>query len=111
MTICNGWHCPHTALTEAPSRASSASCARSAGGGGAAGTGGAANAAAAGLRAIDLPAPETLDAAFHAPFKGDVDVIQGITEITPQWTKVEGITYMWDMRIATSSASSGREAR
>ena len=23
--------------------------------------------------------------------------------ITPEWTKVEGITYMWDMRIATSS--------
>ena len=34
---------------------------------------------------------------------GPVDIIQGITEITPQWTKVEGITYMWDMRIATSS--------
>ena len=35
--------------------------------------------------------------------RGPVDIIQGITEITPQWTKVEGITYMWDMRIATSS--------
>jgi predicted esterase len=35
--------------------------------------------------------------------KGPVDVIQGITEITPQWTKVEGISHVWDMRIATSS--------
>ncbi len=34
---------------------------------------------------------------------GPVDIIQGITEITPEWTKVEGITYMWDMRIATNS--------
>ena len=24
-----------------------------------------------------------------------------ITEITPEWTKVEGVTYMWDMRIDT----------
>jgi len=35
--------------------------------------------------------------------KGAVDVIQGITELTPQWTKVEGISHVWDMRIATSS--------
>jgi pimeloyl-ACP methyl ester carboxylesterase len=35
--------------------------------------------------------------------KGPVDVIQAITELTPQWTKVEGIKYVWDMRIATSS--------
>ncbi len=39
---------------------------------------------------------------------GPVTVIQGITEITPAWTKVEGIqaenmSYIWDMRIATSS--------
>jgi pimeloyl-ACP methyl ester carboxylesterase len=34
---------------------------------------------------------------------GPVHVIQGITELTPQWTKVEGITHVWDMRIATSS--------
>jgi pimeloyl-ACP methyl ester carboxylesterase len=34
---------------------------------------------------------------------GPVDIVQGITEITPEWTKVEGITYKWDMRIATSS--------
>ncbi len=32
-----------------------------------------------------------------------VDVIQAITEITPVWTKVEGVTHVWDMRIATSS--------
>ncbi len=36
------------------------------------------------------------------------DVLQGITEITPEWTKVEGLlqgpnSYVWDMRIATSS--------
>ena len=35
--------------------------------------------------------------------RGPVAIVQGITEITPEWTKVEGITYMWDMRIATSS--------
>lgn len=39
--------------------------------------------------------------------KGQIDVIQGITEITPVWTKVEGLTgkrpFVWDMRIATSS--------
>ncbi|MHB1035413.1 MAG: alpha/beta hydrolase-fold protein [Pirellulales bacterium] len=40
--------------------------------------------------------------------KGPVTVIQGITEITPAWTKVEGVqaenmSYVWDMRIATSS--------
>jgi predicted esterase len=35
--------------------------------------------------------------------KGPVDVIQGITDLTPRWAKVEGITHVWDMRIATSS--------
>ncbi len=35
--------------------------------------------------------------------KGPVDVIQGITELTPRWTKVEGKAHVWDMRIATSS--------
>lgn len=41
--------------------------------------------------------------------KGPVTVVQGITEITPLWTKVEGVLtsdmtpYVWDMRIATSS--------
>ena len=35
--------------------------------------------------------------------RGLVDVVQGITELTPQWTKVEGISHVWDMRIATSS--------
>ena len=41
--------------------------------------------------------------------KGPLKVIQGITQITPVWTKVEGLAtsdrtpLMWDMRIATSS--------
>ena len=35
--------------------------------------------------------------------KGPVDIIQGITELTPHWAKVEGITHVWDMRIATNS--------
>ncbi len=39
--------------------------------------------------------------------KGPIDVIQGVTEITPLYTKVEGLAgerpYIWDMRIATSS--------
>jgi len=35
--------------------------------------------------------------------QGRVDIVQGITEITPVWTKVEGITHVWDMRLATSS--------
>jgi len=37
---------------------------------------------------------------------GPVDVVQGITELTPEWTKVEGITHVWDMRVATSSIPS-----
>jgi pimeloyl-ACP methyl ester carboxylesterase len=35
--------------------------------------------------------------------KGPVDIIQGITELTPRWSKVEGISHVWDMRIATSA--------
>lgn len=40
--------------------------------------------------------------------RGVEEVIQGITEITPEWTKIEcvdtlKIRYTWDMRIATSS--------
>ena len=35
--------------------------------------------------------------------KGPVHIVQGITELTPQWTKVEGITHVWDMRMATTS--------
>ena len=35
--------------------------------------------------------------------QGSVDVVQGITELTPQWVKVEGITHIWDMRIPPSS--------
>jgi predicted esterase len=38
---------------------------------------------------------------------GQVDVIQGITAITPLWTRVEGLAnkrpYVWDCRLATSS--------
>ncbi|NLF73517.1 MAG: tetratricopeptide repeat protein [Candidatus Anammoximicrobium sp.] len=38
---------------------------------------------------------------------GPIDVIQGITEVTPVYTRVEGLAarsaYVWDMRIATSS--------
>ncbi|MDA1054866.1 MAG: peptidase [Planctomycetota bacterium] len=39
---------------------------------------------------------------------GQLDVIQGITEITPTYTRVEGLRgtgLIWDMRIATSSLS------
>ncbi len=35
--------------------------------------------------------------------KGPVNIIQGITELTPRWAKVEGISHVWDMRIATNS--------
>ncbi len=39
--------------------------------------------------------------------QGRVNVIQGITDVTPVWTKVQGLKsnkpYVWDMRIATSS--------
>jgi len=39
--------------------------------------------------------------------QGRLDVIQGITEITPTWTKVEGLLagrrFVWDMRIGTDS--------
>jgi hypothetical protein len=35
--------------------------------------------------------------------KGVLPVVQGITELTPQWAKVEATKYIWDMRIATSS--------
>lgn len=38
--------------------------------------------------------------------QGPVDVVQGITELTPRWAKVEGLTHVWDMRIATSSIPS-----
>ncbi len=40
--------------------------------------------------------------------RGQLDVIQGITEITPTYTRVEGLRgtgLIWDMRIATSSLS------
>jgi predicted esterase len=40
--------------------------------------------------------------------QGSLDVIQGITEITPTYTRVQGLqvgqdSYVWDMRLATSS--------
>ncbi len=35
--------------------------------------------------------------------KGDLNVIQGITELRPKWAKVQGISHVWDMRIAVSS--------
>jgi len=39
---------------------------------------------------------------FGTP-RGPISVFQAITLITPLWTKVEGMNYTWDMRIATSS--------
>ena len=39
--------------------------------------------------------------------RGLVNVVQAITLLTPQWTKVEGISHAWDMRIATSSIPRG----
>lgn len=41
-----------------------------------------------------------------ATTRGLEDVVQAITEITPTYTKVEGVTHTWDMRIATSSIPS-----
>jgi predicted esterase len=39
--------------------------------------------------------------------RGKFDVVQGITEVTPLYTRVQGLnattSYVWDMRIATSS--------
>ncbi len=36
--------------------------------------------------------------------RGQLDIFQGITEITPTYTKVESLVeYLWDMRVATSS--------
>jgi len=35
--------------------------------------------------------------------QGQVEIVQGITELTPTYTKVEGITHVWDMRMATSN--------
>jgi len=38
---------------------------------------------------------------------GPIDIVQGITEVTPTYTRVEGLQgsspYIWDMRVATSS--------
>jgi len=38
-----------------------------------------------------------------ATARGNVDIIQGITELTPRWAKVEGISHVWEMRLATST--------
>ena len=35
--------------------------------------------------------------------RGPVNIFQGITEITPLWTKVEGLSHVWDMRMATTT--------
>jgi predicted esterase/tetratricopeptide (TPR) repeat protein len=35
--------------------------------------------------------------------KGQLPIIQAITEITPQWIKVESVQYIWDYRMATSA--------
>jgi predicted esterase len=39
--------------------------------------------------------------------QGPLDIIQGVTQITPEWTKIEGLNagqnLVWDMRVATSS--------
>jgi len=34
---------------------------------------------------------------------GPMPVFQGITELTPQWTRVEGLSHVWDMRLSTDS--------
>ena len=35
--------------------------------------------------------------------RGPLKLLQGITELTPQWCKVEAKTIVWDMRLATTS--------
>jgi pimeloyl-ACP methyl ester carboxylesterase len=35
--------------------------------------------------------------------RGELKIVQAITELTPTYTKVEGVTHVWDMRVATSS--------
>lgn len=39
--------------------------------------------------------------------QGPIDIVQGITEITPHYVKLESLTspYLWEMRVATSSVS------
>src|SRR5205823_3480402 len=45
--------------------------------------------------------------AMNGPRGRPLEIVQGITEITPRWTKVEAIEginhYIWTMKIATSS--------
>ncbi len=50
-----------------------------------------------GRRIIDLPSD-----------KGGISVVQGVTEVTPVYTRVQGLraeprSFLWDMRLATSS--------
>ena len=62
---------------------------------------------------MPLRTPDPFDQYGHRTFsmlgpKGKpIDIVQGITEITPKWTKVEAIEginhYIWTMKIATSS--------
>lgn len=35
--------------------------------------------------------------------RGPEKIVQGITELTPYYAKIEGLTHVWDMRMATSS--------
>ncbi|MDO4569002.1 MAG: hypothetical protein Q4D38_01295 [Planctomycetia bacterium] len=41
-----------------------------------------------------------------ATTSGPLELVQCITELAPQWTRLECTKYVWDMRIATSSISS-----
>jgi len=34
------------------------------------------------------------------------DIVQGITELTPEWVKIEGITHVWESRMPTTSLPS-----
>jgi predicted esterase len=40
-----------------------------------------------------------------ASVAGTIDLIQGITTITPNWVRVEGISHDWDMRMSPASLS------
>ena len=42
---------------------------------------------------------------------GPVDIVQGITELTPEWVKLGGITLVWETRMATSSLPSDALAK
>lgn len=40
---------------------------------------------------------------YMSTTQGPVGIIQCITEITPLWTRVQGHTHVWDMRLATAA--------